>query len=78
MAPHTEFVELLFDNVLYLRVGLVTVETHAHSSVVDIVVVATDARLINMVRMREVDRQHISFRVGYEVLGCIISCFEFS
>ena len=43
MAAHAQFMELLFDNVLNFGIGFVAVKAHPHASIVNVVVVATDA-----------------------------------
>ena len=43
MTAHAQFMELLFDNVLNFGIGFVAVKAHPHASIVNVVVVATDA-----------------------------------
>jgi hypothetical protein len=67
MAATAQVMELSFDEGRHGRVGDVAVETQPLAAVVRVVVVTTDAALIDVVGVREVDRKAGSVRVRHLV-----------
>ena len=68
MTAHAQFMELLFDNVLNFGIGFVTVKAHPHASIVNVVVVATDTGLVDMICVSEIHSQQITLWVRHKML----------